>query len=114
MPTNETDVQFRTDLSGKCAVVTGGSSGIGRQIALAFARHGADVVIADMDDEPRDAETPTARLVNESLDSSASFVECDVTDAAQVEAAMAAADAFGGSTSWSTTPGSSAVSPTWR
>jgi len=34
------------DLAGKVAVVTGGSRGLGREMVLAFARHGADVVIA--------------------------------------------------------------------
>jgi NAD(P)-dependent dehydrogenase (short-subunit alcohol dehydrogenase family) len=34
------------DLTGKVAVVTGGSRGLGRQMVLAFAEHGADVVIA--------------------------------------------------------------------
>jgi NAD(P)-dependent dehydrogenase (short-subunit alcohol dehydrogenase family) len=34
------------DLSGKVAVVTGGSRGLGREMVLAFAEHGADVVIA--------------------------------------------------------------------
>jgi len=34
------------DLSGKVAVVTGGSRGLGREMVLAFAQHGADVVIA--------------------------------------------------------------------
>ncbi len=34
------------DLSGKVAIVTGGSRGLGREMALAFAEHGADVVIA--------------------------------------------------------------------
>jgi NAD(P)-dependent dehydrogenase (short-subunit alcohol dehydrogenase family) len=34
------------DLTGKVAIVTGGSRGLGRQMVLAFADHGADVVIA--------------------------------------------------------------------
>ena len=34
------------DLSGKVAVVTGGSRGLGREMVLAFAAAGADVVIA--------------------------------------------------------------------
>jgi NAD(P)-dependent dehydrogenase (short-subunit alcohol dehydrogenase family) len=34
------------DLTGKVAVVTGGSRGLGREMVLAFADHGADVVIA--------------------------------------------------------------------
>ena len=34
------------DLTGKVAIVTGGSRGLGRQMVLAFAQHGADVVIA--------------------------------------------------------------------
>ena len=37
-------------LNGKVAVVTGGASGIGRALALAFAREGARVVVADLDD----------------------------------------------------------------
>ncbi|MEY4371289.1 MAG: hypothetical protein RL219_58 [Actinomycetota bacterium] len=39
-----TDSRF--DLSGKVALVTGGSRGLGREMALAFADHGADVIIA--------------------------------------------------------------------
>ena len=34
------------ELTGKVAIVTGGSRGLGREMALAFADHGADVVIA--------------------------------------------------------------------
>ncbi len=34
------------DMTGKVAVVTGGSRGLGREMVLAFAEHGADVVIA--------------------------------------------------------------------
>src|SRR5215211_5095271 len=34
------------DMTGKVAVVTGGSRGLGREMVMAFAEHGADVVIA--------------------------------------------------------------------
>ncbi|MCA1724424.1 MAG: SDR family NAD(P)-dependent oxidoreductase, partial [Thermomicrobia bacterium] len=38
-------------LSGKVAIITGGGSGIGREAALIFAREGARVVVADVNDE---------------------------------------------------------------
>jgi NAD(P)-dependent dehydrogenase (short-subunit alcohol dehydrogenase family) len=51
-------------LEGRIAVVTGGDSGIGRAVCLAFAREGADVVIAYLEGEDEDARE-TARLVEE-------------------------------------------------
>src|ERR671929_2026874 len=48
-------------LTGKRAVITGGDSGIGRAVALAFAREGADVVISYLE-EHEDAQD-TARYV---------------------------------------------------
>lgn len=48
-------------LSGKAAIITGGDSGIGRAVAIAFAREGADVAIIYLD-EHEDAQE-TARLV---------------------------------------------------
>jgi NAD(P)-dependent dehydrogenase (short-subunit alcohol dehydrogenase family) len=50
-------------LTGKSAVITGGDSGIGRAVAIAFAREGADVLISYLE-EDEDAQD-TARLVEE-------------------------------------------------
>ncbi|MBW3636912.1 MAG: SDR family NAD(P)-dependent oxidoreductase, partial [Armatimonadetes bacterium] len=51
-------------LQGKAALITGGDSGIGRAVALAFAREGADVLISYLD-EHEDAQE-TERVVRES------------------------------------------------
>ena len=50
-------------LTGKVAIITGGDSGIGRAVAVAFAREGADLAIAYLD-EHEDAEE-TQRMVQE-------------------------------------------------
>jgi NAD(P)-dependent dehydrogenase (short-subunit alcohol dehydrogenase family) len=59
----ETSYKGSDKLQGKATVITGGDSGIGRAVALAFAREGADVLIAYLD-EHEDAHE-TARLVEE-------------------------------------------------
>jgi NAD(P)-dependent dehydrogenase (short-subunit alcohol dehydrogenase family) len=65
-------------LTGKRAVITGGDSGIGRAVALAFAREGADVVLSYLASEEVDADE-TVRLVE---DAGRKAVRCpgDITD----------------------------------
>jgi NAD(P)-dependent dehydrogenase (short-subunit alcohol dehydrogenase family) len=59
----ETSYRGSGKLEGKVALITGGDSGIGRAVALAFAREGADVVISYLDEE-EDAQE-TIRVVTE-------------------------------------------------
>jgi NAD(P)-dependent dehydrogenase (short-subunit alcohol dehydrogenase family) len=79
-------------LKDKVAIVTGGSSGIGRWIALGFAREGAHIVVADIN--PEDAEetlTGVKAMGRKGLD-----FKTDVSDPGQVNSMITAVlDAFG-------------------
>jgi NAD(P)-dependent dehydrogenase (short-subunit alcohol dehydrogenase family) len=70
-------------LAGKATVITGGDSGIGRAVALAFAREGADVLISYLD-EHDDAKT-TERLVRDA-GRKAVLVPGDIADPAHCRA----------------------------
>ncbi len=69
-------------LSGKKAVITGGSRGIGKAIALKFAKNGADVAIIATGESPSALET-LEELKN--LGSCAGLYVCDVSKAEEVE-----------------------------
>ena len=80
-------------LKDKVAFITGSASGIGKEIAIVFAREGAKVVIADLN---KDAADATA-LEIKATGAQAMGVAMDVTDEAQVNDGIeAAAAAFGG------------------
>jgi 3-oxoacyl-[acyl-carrier protein] reductase len=81
------------DLSGKSAVVTGGSRGLGRAIAIRLATQGADVTISYRGNQAAAAETVAAI---EALGRRAVAVAADVRDPAAAERLIATAlDAFG-------------------
>jgi NAD(P)-dependent dehydrogenase (short-subunit alcohol dehydrogenase family) len=80
-------------LAGRVALITGGSSGIGRACAQRYAEEGADLVIADRDAR-RGAET--AAEIRATENARLIFVEVDVADEASVESMVERAiDEFG-------------------
>jgi NAD(P)-dependent dehydrogenase (short-subunit alcohol dehydrogenase family) len=100
------------DLTDSTVVVTGGASGIGREIAIRLAEHGADVVVADVREKPRLPEDapveagargeatrdarPTYEDIDTDTDGTGRFVECDVRDPDEIRVAVEAADSLGG------------------
>ena len=78
-------------LKDRICIVTGGSSGIGRGIALEFAREEARIVIADIQETPlqgkyheKDVKTTTVQEINK-LGVESLFIKADVSDVKQVE-----------------------------
>jgi NAD(P)-dependent dehydrogenase (short-subunit alcohol dehydrogenase family) len=90
-PVGETALRPGT-FEGRCVLVTGGGTGLGKAIAAEFARLGAAVVVASRKDEHLEA----AREALADLGGGALAVRCDIRSAEDVAAAFdAAEEAFG-------------------
>jgi NAD(P)-dependent dehydrogenase (short-subunit alcohol dehydrogenase family) len=82
-------------LQGKAAVITGGDSGIGRAVAIAFAREGADVLVSYLSESEDDDANETARWI-EQAGRKAVLVRGDIQDPAHCRSIIRqAVDAFG-------------------
>lgn len=89
----ETSYRGSGRLEGKVAIITGGDSGIGRAVAIAYAREGADVLVSYLN-EDEDAQT-TRRLVEEA-GRRCELVPGDIADPAHCRAIVQkTVDAFG-------------------
>ncbi|MFB6251968.1 MAG: SDR family NAD(P)-dependent oxidoreductase [Halobellus sp.] len=83
------------DFTNETVVVTGGSSGIGRELSLQFGDAGATVLVADVQRGQDDHTTPTHELIQD-RGGNASFVHTDVADSAEIESVIEAAREYGG------------------
>jgi NAD(P)-dependent dehydrogenase (short-subunit alcohol dehydrogenase family) len=82
-------------LVGRRALITGGDSGIGRAVALAYAREGADVAFTHLPEEMDDAQATRALI--EDAGRTAVVIEADLRDSATCDQVVAdAADTLGG------------------
>lgn len=78
-----------TRLAGKVALVTGAGRGIGAAIALAFAREGAAVALAELD---IDTARQTAQQISSETGARVLAVHTDVTQSASVQHAVSEAE----------------------
>jgi len=76
--------ELHTDMQGKVALITGGTSGIGRDTAVLFAKHGAKVVITGR----REAEGNETIALVKAAGGEGLFVKSDVSKSADVETAV--------------------------
>ncbi|MEM1266937.1 MAG: SDR family oxidoreductase [Pseudomonadota bacterium] len=72
-------------LKDRTAIITGASSGLGRAMARRFAAEGAEVVVADVTEIPREGGRPVVDEIRET-GGRATFVSCDVAQWASVDA----------------------------
>lgn len=86
---------YSEDFNDTTVLVTGGTSGIGREIAIRFGEAGANVVVADINVDPKDGDSPTHEYI-ERRSGEATFVETDVSSVDDVYAAVETAREYDG------------------
>ena len=90
---NQSNKGNTMQLKDKVAIITGAASGIGKEIAIEYAKEGAKIVIADLN---LDAATAAAKEISDA-GGTAMAVAMNVTDEAQVDKGVAdAVAAYGG------------------
>ncbi len=87
--------ELNPTFDGETVIVTGAASGIGREVALRFGNAGAAVIVADIDEEPKDGAVPTADLIA-GRGGTAEYLHTDVTELSELETLVEAAREFGG------------------
>lgn len=75
------------DITGRVAIITGAAQGLGEEMAMTMAEHGADVVIFDLEQQ-RELMEAVAAEIREKTGRRAEAVACDVSDEAQVKACV--------------------------
>jgi NAD(P)-dependent dehydrogenase (short-subunit alcohol dehydrogenase family) len=97
-PLKKRSMPVESLLADDVAIITGGASGNGREMALRFAAEGADVIIADIRESPREGGTPTHESIKNKTEADAAYVSCDVTNVDDLYHAVNVADDYGGVT----------------
>ena len=75
-------------LKNQVVIVTGGSSGLGRAMSIRFAAEGAEVVIADLSEVPREGGESAIAFIKKNK-GKASFVQCDVSSFEDMDSLIA-------------------------